>query len=112
MAAFRERHPTRDGVGHADRSRFDNAFSLDTESRSVRLSIADRRHSYSYAYPNSDTYRHSYSHTYRDTNCHCDSNRNGNTHAQADSNPEAWSNAQTQADTATALIAGQLTKHK
>jgi hypothetical protein len=90
-------------MGHADRSRFNNAFSLDAESRRLRLSVADRRHSYSHAHANSDTYRN----TYRDTNCnsHCDSDGYSNTYTQADSNPKAWSNAKAQANTATARIA-------
>jgi hypothetical protein len=87
MAALREWHPARDGVGHADRSWLHNALSLDAQSRSVRLSLADgRRHSHSHSYGNAnadshgngDRYanRHSYDDTYRNT-------RQGHAYAKA-----------------------------
>jgi hypothetical protein len=50
-------------MGHADRSWLHYAFSLDAQSRSVRLSVAGRHHSHSHS--NTDI------NTYRDTNSNC-----------------------------------------
>ena len=66
MAALRERHSARDGMGHADRPRLHHAFSLDAQSRGLRLSLAGRRHSQSYSNTDINTYR------YTDSNSHCD----------------------------------------
>jgi hypothetical protein len=90
MAAFRERHSARDGMGHADRPRLHNAFSLDAQSRSVRLSLAGgRRHSNSHS--NVNTYR----------NANADSNSNGN----SDTDTEAHSNSATRTDAEAASYA-------
>jgi len=77
MAALRERHSARDGVGHADRPRFNNAFSLDAQSRGVCLSVADWRYSDPNANTDINTDRDA------DSNCHCDSNWNSNANANA-----------------------------
>jgi hypothetical protein len=99
MAALRERHPARDGVGHADRPRLHNTLSLDTESGSVRLSLAGRRrHSHSYSNIN----------TYRDTNhnSHCDGNFYADTATYPDT--EGCTDAEAASYAATAAIARNL----
>ena len=60
-------------MGHADRSRLDNAFGLDAQSRRLRLPAARRRsdayantHSYGYSYSDTNSYRCSNSYSYPD----------------------------------------------
>lgn len=90
MAALRERHSARDGVGHADRPRLHNAFSLDAQSRSVRLSLAGgRRHSH--AHSNVNTYRNA------NADSHCDGNTETYTHTESCTDAKAASFAATTA---------------
>ena len=81
MATLRERHPARDGMGHADRPWLYNALSLDAQSRGVRLSPAGQRHS----------------HSHTDINSHCDgnfyTNTEADTHTEIRADTETSSNA-------------------
>jgi len=69
MAAFRERHLTRHGMGHADRPWLHNALSLDAQSRRVCVPAARCTHSdantdciaFGYAHGNSQWDADSYS---------------------------------------------------
>ena len=70
-------------MGHADRPRLHNAFSVDTQSRGVRLSIAERRHSYSDAHIDSNTYRDAESYS------HSNGNGNGNRNTDAQTYPDS-----------------------
>jgi hypothetical protein len=98
MAAFRERHCARDGVGHADRPRLHNALSLDAQSRSVRLSLAGgRRHSHSNS--NVDTYRNA------NSDSHCDSNSNGYGNTETYTHTESCTDAEAASYAATTAIA-------
>jgi hypothetical protein len=72
MGALRERYFARHGVGHANRSWFDDAVCVDTQSRGVRFPIARRRgiansnpdsNSNSYSYCNGNSYAYCYSYT-------------------------------------------------
>ena len=98
MAALRERHSARHGLGHADRPRLHNAFSLDAQSRGVRLSLAERRHSNSDAHSNGN----SYSNADANSDCHC----HGNSNTQADADSKACSYAKAATNTASPRIAG------
>jgi hypothetical protein len=91
MAALREWHLARDGVGHADRPRLHNAFGLDAESRSVRLSLAGRRHSHT------DTYRNANADSHRDGNSNSDDNTETYTHTESCTDAKAASYAATTA---------------
>src|SRR6266403_254676 len=75
LATLRERYPTRDGMGHADRPRLDNPLGLDAQSRRVRLSSARRRR-------DSDTNANTYG--YSDTNGDFDTNTNRYCYADAE----------------------------
>lgn len=92
MAAFRERDFACDGMGHANRPRVHHAFGLDAQSRGLRLSFADRRHS------------HSNANTYGDTNSDSYCHRNSNTNTQADSDAKACSDTEAAPFAATAAI--------
>jgi hypothetical protein len=82
-------------VGHADRPRLHNAFSLDAQSRSVRLSLAGgRRHSH--AHSNVNTYR----------NANADSHRDGNSHTETYTYTESCTDAKAASYAATTAIAG------
>jgi hypothetical protein len=62
-------------MGYANRSRFDDALSLDAQSGSICLSLAKwRRHSYSYSNSdsNSDGNSDSNGHCYRNCNTWCE----------------------------------------
>ena len=92
MAAFRERHSARDGVGHADRPRLHNAFSLDAQSGSICLPLAGgRRHSHS----------HSNVNTYRNANADSNSHRDGN----SDTDTETYTHTESCADAEAASYA-------
>ena len=92
MAAFRERHSARDGVGHANRPRLHNAFSLDAQPGSLRLSLAGgRRHSHA----------HSNINTYRNANADSNSNSDGN----SDTDTETYTHTEAASHAATAAIA-------
>ena len=84
MAALRERHPARDGLGYADRPRLHNAFSLDAQSGSICLSLAGRR-------------RHSHSHsninTYRDCNFYNDTKTYAHAEGRADAEAASYAAA-------------------
>src|SRR5262245_811702 len=96
MAALRERHPARNGVGHADRPRFHHALSVDAQSWRVRLSIAERRrHSYSDPNTLSDA----------DSNRYCDSNSNSNTNTEAYAYTQVCANAKAAPDATAASVA-------
>ena len=89
MAALRERYPARDGMGHANRSRFDYIVCVDTQPRGVRLSTSrwwgesnadsDRK---SYSYTDSDSYGNSNPHG--DCHGHCDGNSDADTETYTD----------------------------
>jgi hypothetical protein len=55
-------------MGHADRPRFDDALSLDAQSRSVCLSLVEQRRQ-SYSNANSVAISYSYCDGYRNRNC-------------------------------------------
>ena len=98
MAAFRERHSARDGVGHADRPRLHNAFSLDAQSRSVRLSLAGgRRHSH--AHSNVNTYHNA------NADSHCDGNSNSDGNTETYTHTESCTDAKAASYAATTAIA-------
>src|SRR6185295_4655313 len=80
----------RDGVGHADRPRFNNAFSLDAQSRSVCLSLADWR----YADPNANTDIN----TDRDADDHADANSHCNSNFFTDPDTETYTYAEDRSD--------------
>ena len=98
MAALRERHSARDGLGHADRPRLHYAFGLDAQSRGVRLPVAEWRHSNSYAHSNGNSYRNADA----NSDCHC----HGNSNTQADADSKACSYAEAATNTASPRIAG------
>jgi len=91
VATLRERHPARDGMGHANRPGQHDALGLDAQPRRICLSACRR------CYSNSNTDRIAYSYGYADANSHCnsygyaDSNTDtaANTHAQINPNTEA-----------------------
>ena len=89
-------------MGHAGRPRLHDAFCLDAQSRSVRLSVTERRHSHSNTYTDVNTYRDT------NSNSHSDSNCNSNPNAQADADPKACSYAEAASYAATAAIARRL----
>src|SRR5947207_14054762 len=81
MAASRERHLTRHGMGHADRPRFDHALSLDAQSRRVCVPAARCTHSD----PNTDCIAFVYAHgnSQYDADSYSDGNTcKGHTHAE------------------------------
>ena len=106
MAAFRERYLARNGVGHADRPRFDYIVCVDTQPRGVRLSTSrwwgesnadsDRK-----CYTDSDSYGNGNPHG----DCHSYANSDGNgdadtetyTHTESCTDAEAASYAATPA---------------
>ena len=82
-------------MGHAGRSRFYNALSLDAQSRSVRLSLVGRRR-HSHANSNVNTYRNA------DANSQCDGNSDDNTETYT--HAEGWTDAQVASYAATSAI--------
>ena len=98
MAALREWHSARDGMGHADRSRLHNAFSLDAQPGSVRLSLAGRRR-HSHAHSNINTYRNA------NADCNCNSDGNSDTDTKTYTHTESCTDAEAASHAATAAIA-------
>ncbi len=90
MAALRERHSARDGMGYADRPWLHDAFSLDAQSRSVRLFLAGGR-------------RHA--HTDTNSNSHCDGNRICNGDAYCYPGTEVYSFTEAASYAAAAAVA-------
>jgi hypothetical protein len=78
-------------MGHADRSRLHHAFSLDTQSRGVRLSFAGCRHSQSHPNTDINTYRDANSNSHCDGKCYSDTETYP--HTENSSNAEAASYA-------------------
>jgi hypothetical protein len=99
MAALREWHSARDGLGHADRPRVDNAFSLDTQSRRVCLSLANWRYSDPNSNSNSDI------NTNRDADDHADANSHCNRDFFTDPDTEAYTYAEDRSDAEAASYA-------
>ena len=85
MAALRERHPARDGMGHADRPRLHDAFSLDAQSRRVCLSFARRRES--------DPNTHGFADVLQPT-ATADSNSNGNSNCDGNTDTETYTHTE------------------
>ena len=79
-------------MGHADRPRLHNAFSLDAQSRSVRLSLAGGR-LHSHAHSNVNTYLNA------NADSHCDGNSETYTHT------ESWPDAKSPSYAAAAAVA-------
>ena len=73
MAALREWHSTRDGMGHANRSRLDDAFSVDAKPWRVRLSSGWRIQS--------DSNANGIAKSDGDGDGNCDANSNSSTKA-------------------------------
>jgi hypothetical protein len=82
MAAFRERHSARDGVGHADRPWFHDAIGLDAQSRGLCLSSARRCKSNTYTNGVPECY--TYSDSYGNSNPHGDCHSYGNSDTDTD----------------------------
>jgi hypothetical protein len=76
-------------MGHADRSRFDNALGLDAESRRVRLPSAGRG---SDSDTNANTYGYSNTNGHCNTNSHCYGYADADFHAQTDADAEVSAN--------------------
>jgi hypothetical protein len=55
-------------MGHANRSWLDNALGLDTQSRSVRLSVACQWHTNAYTHRNGHGYGYAYGYSKRYAN--------------------------------------------
>ena len=90
MGAFRERHPTLDGMGHADRPWLYNAFGLDSQPGRLCLSSGWSRHA------NTNANRESFGYGNTDCISHCDGNFYTNTethtHAKESADAETASN--------------------
>ena len=91
MATLRERHPARDGMGHANRPGQHHAVSLDSQPRRICLSACRRCQS------NSNTNRIANSYGYADANTHC----NGDIYADSNTDTAANTYAETSANTQT-----------
>src|SRR6266478_2786140 len=93
MAALRERHSARDGMGHADRPWLHHAFSLDAQSRGLRLSLAGRRHSNSHSNTDINTYRDTDSNSHCHGNCYTDTETYTHTESCADAEAASYAAA-------------------
>ena len=97
MAALRERYSARHGVGHANRSRFDDTLSLDSQSGSICLSPGWRREPNAHAnriaqrYSDADSFCHSYRYRNSFRNRNSDAYCNSYTFWKADADSKASS---------------------
>jgi len=82
-------------VGHADRSRLDNTFGLDAQSRGVRLPSARR---------GSDSHTHANSYSHLDSNANSYSYTDADFHAQTDADAEIGANTKASSQSAAASI--------
>ena len=99
MAALREWHTARNGMGYANRPGQHYAVSLDSQPRRICLSACRRCQS------NSNTDRIANSYGYADADTHC----NGNIYAHSNTNGNGDINTDTAANTYTAINANTQT---